>query len=205
MKKTTTIQISVYDGKLKEEIIFEVQIGCIKELLTLFYKCSKKVKYKTTTDKNGYYNKSRCLFKKELSEKELLIKLIATDDLIKLLKEERKAIEEAELKKKEQELIWMQWLETNLNFTIEQLNSMSEVELENRLAFLYEQSYLSGKFEDYLYGRSVDLDNNEITYIESKVSSEIVDRAYATASKNIFGEVDESWHLILNQNNIPSF
>lgn len=103
MKKTTTIQISVYDWQLKGELIYEAQIECIEELLALSYKFGKKAKYKKPTDKNWYYNKTmvRRLFKKKLSDKEPLLKLVTINDLDKSLEELQKAKEEKEAELRE--------------------------------------------------------------------------------------------------------
>lgn len=194
MTKTTTIQISIYNWSLMEEIVYEAQIGSIEDFLALTYQFDKKVKYKKTTDKNWYYAKTmvKRLFKKELAGKDPVIKFVVTNDLNKIEEEKAKAKEEARLKKEEEELALEQWRKENPDFTMEQVKSMSEVELANRLMELYVEDYYIGKTDYNSYSGPFACCLTEITYIESQVSTEIADYAYLQAFEGVYDFKPES-------------
>ncbi|MDC7732016.1 MULTISPECIES: hypothetical protein [Bacillus cereus group] len=181
---TTTIQISVYDWSIMEEIIYEARIGSIIDFLSLTYRFDKKVKYKKTTDKNWYYGKTmiKRLFKKEIAIKPTL-KFVTTNDLNKIEEEKRKAAEEIRLKEEEKEREEMGWGKRNANpkLGIEEIQSMSEDELVNRLIELYVDDYYIGKTGFNSYDGHFGCNLTETTYIELQVSSELADRAYHTA------------------------
>jgi len=186
MTKTTAIQISVYDWVIKEEIIYETQIGSVEDMLAITYRFGKKTKYKKPTDKNWYYAKTmiKRLFKKEMSTNPI-IKFVTTNDLNKIYEEKLKSEEEARLKKEKEELEWDQWRKANPKFTIEQIKSMSETELEDRLGDLYVEHYYIGKTDYDSYDGAFNCCLTEIAYIELQVSSEVADRAYKCAFESL--------------------
>lgn len=189
MEQTTTIQISVYDWGKMEERVYEARVGSIAELVALSYQFNKNAKYKKSTDKNWYYCKTmiKRLFKKELSTKQPKIKFVTTNDLNKIQEEKRKAEEEARLEKEKIELEWEKWRMAHPDCTIEQINSMSEAELENRLTGLYIEDYYIGKTDYNSYSGPFESNLTEISYIELKATSELADRAYYRAMKTLCG------------------
>ncbi|MGE7586477.1 hypothetical protein [Peribacillus sp. NPDC101480] len=193
---TTTIQISIYDWSIMEELVFEAQISSIEEFLALTYRFDKKVKYKKATDKNWYHAKTmiKRLFKKDVAKNRPVIKFVTTNDLNKIgeekrkaEEEKRKAEEEARLKKEKEELEWEQWRKANPKFTIEQIKSMSEVELTNRLVDLYIEDYYIGKTDYNSYNGPFNTYLTEIAYIELQISSGLADRAHYHAMEALCG------------------
>ncbi|CDQ21808.1 hypothetical protein [Halobacillus karajensis] len=188
MTKTTTIQISIYEWSIMEEIVYETQISSVGEFLALTYRFDKKIKYKKPTDKNWYYAKTmiKRLFKKELSSKST-IKFVKTNDLNKMYEEKEKAKEEARLKKEKEELEWEEWRKTHPDFTIEQIKSMSKVELANRLVNLYIEDYYIGKSDYNSYMGPFNCCLTEIAYVELQIPSDLADRAYYHAMEALCG------------------
>ncbi|MEK4541351.1 hypothetical protein [Bacillus sp. FSL R5-0585] len=186
MTKTTTIQISVFDWSNMEEIVYESQIGSVADFLSLTYRFGRKVKYKKPTDKNWYYGKTmiKRLFKKEIAIKPTL-KFVTTNDLNKIEEEKRKDAEEIRLKEEEE----MRWGKQNANpkLGIEEIQSMSEDELVNRLFELYVEDYYIGKTDFNSYTGHFECNLTETTYIELQVSSELADRAYYNAMECLCG------------------
>jgi hypothetical protein len=193
MTKTTitTIQISIYDWSIMEEIVYEAQIGSVSDFLSLTYRFGKKVKYKKPTDKNWYYGKTmiKRLFKKEIAIKPTL-KFVTTNDLNKIEEDKRKAEHEIRLKEEEKEREEMGWGERNANpkLGIEEIQSMSEDELVNRLIELYAEDYYIGKTGFNSYAGYFECNLTETTYIELQVSSELADRAYHTTLELLCGK-----------------
>ncbi|HFK1513844.1 hypothetical protein [Bacillus paranthracis] len=185
---TTTIQISVYDWSIMEEIVYEAQIGSVTDFLSLTYRFDKKVKYKKPTDKNWYYGKTmiKRLFKEEIAIKPTL-KFMTTNDLNKIEEEKRKAEEEIKLKKEKEELEWEAWRKANPIVTIEQIQSMSEPELVNRLFELYVDDYYIRKTDYNSYDGPFECNLTETAYIELQLSSEAADRAYHSAMRCLCG------------------
>jgi hypothetical protein len=186
--KLQTIQISIINWSIMEELVYEAQIGSIEDFLALTYRFDKKVKYKKPTDKNWYYAKTmvKRLFKKELVGKSPKIKFTTANDLKKIEEQKQKIKEEARLKREQEELEWQKWKKENPEFTIEQIKSMSETELANRLVNLYCEEYYSSKTDYESYYGPFKSCLTEIAFIELLVSPGIADRAYIHAYESIF-------------------
>lgn len=65
-----TIQISVYDWKNMKEYIYESTVSSVEDMIALYYKFNRQVKFKKPTDKNWYYCKTmiKRLFKSEINK-----------------------------------------------------------------------------------------------------------------------------------------
>jgi hypothetical protein len=190
--KKTTIQISVYDWTIMEEIIFETQISSLGDFVALTYRYNKKVKYKKASDKNWYYAKTmvKRLFKNEIGASGIKIKFVTSNDLNKMEEEKQKKKEEAQReeeearrKEEEEERAWDQWKKDNLHIALEKVKSMSNKELCNRLSELYVEDYYIGKTSCNLYSGPFRCNLTETAFIELIVSEEIADHAYYQAIK----------------------
>lgn len=80
---THTIQISIYNWVIDEELIYETQVSSPEEMVALIYSYGKKVRFKKPTDKNWYYGRTlvKRLFKKELKNVKPLVKIADSKDL----------------------------------------------------------------------------------------------------------------------------
>ncbi|MDN4493359.1 hypothetical protein [Ureibacillus aquaedulcis] len=125
MTKTTTIQISVYDWYLKHEYIYETQIGSVEDLISLSSQFNKKVKYKKPTDINWYYSKTmiKRLFKKEIASAEYPeVKLVATNDLNKLIEERHQEKLKKEKERLEYEKMMLEFEERKYQMEVSSRN-----------------------------------------------------------------------------------
>ncbi|MFQ3546595.1 hypothetical protein Q7A53_21135 [Halobacillus rhizosphaerae] len=172
MTQSITIQISVYNWSIMEEFVYETQISSVGDFLALTYRFNKQVKYRKSTDKNWYYGKTmiKRLFKKDLNNGNPL-KINTTIDLERVYKEkdeaQRKAQREEKAKREKELLEWVIHRKANIDFTMEQITTMSNLQFTHRLVELYnlkhsycyedEFNHYFGPFESY---------NEEIDYIE---------------------------------------
>jgi hypothetical protein len=185
----TTVQISVYNWVRMEEYVYETQVRSLGDFLALTYRYDKRVKYKKASDKNWYYAKTmvKRLFKNELGADGLVIKFVTSNDLKKMEEEKQKKKEEARLKEEKERQALKQWEEANTDITFEQINSMSNNDLANRLVSLYIENYLSRKYEYVDYRGPFNCCLTEIAFIEQKVSSCKADDAYYKSCEILYG------------------
>lgn len=211
---TTTIQISVYDYSFKRELVYETEVGSIEDMIALSYRYDKKVKYRKPTDKRWYHCKTmvKRLFKKELEAKPFEVTLVEENDLDKALEEYHRPRLEGEKKEEEYEKFldqfdyregregfgnreyrgepsydWDNEMKIEPKFTIEQMKSMTESELVNRLGHLYVEDVHIHKTGYDSYDGPFETLLTEVTYIELQLSSELADRAHYDAMEFLCG------------------
>ncbi|PGB72260.1 hypothetical protein [Bacillus wiedmannii] len=211
---TTTIQISVYDYSLKKELVYETEVGSIEDMITLSYRYEKRVKYRKPTDKRWYHCKTmiKRLFKKELESKPFEVNLVEENDLDKALEEYHRPRLEREKKEAEYEKFLGQfdyregrgvepWAGASTEMpsfdgddieeprlTIEQIKSMSEDELSNRLIKMYVDEWHMSTFGYDSYDGPFNDCIAEIAYTELQLSSELADRSYLLAREALYGD-----------------
>ena len=209
---TTTIQISVYDYSLKKELVYETEVGSIEDMITLSYRYEKRVKYRKPTDKRWYHCKTmiKRLFKKELEAKPFEVTLVEENDLDKSLEEYHRPRIEREKEQAEYEKFLGQfdyregrgvepWAGASTEIpsfdgdgteeprlTIEQIKSMSEDELSNRLIKTYIDEWHMSVFEYDSYGGPFSDCVTEVAYIELQLSSELADWSYLRARESLY-------------------